>query len=399
MKRIICLMIIVIVVMCGCQNDKNIITENRFIENQDNQYMYSDVWYGTTLQHSSDGYYFLKDNFLYFIDEKDMSVYPLCNKADCLHDRETDDRKKQGCNAYITGDYLPAEQKIQYYNNSIYYIDNTKIETEGLILKRIDIDTQRTESVYTVKTMFIDDWIIHRGYFYYAQSVITTQDSDGKEKVETDSAVYGVDLEDNSSSRCISDFDKMGLDLQKTENLQAYGNYVYFDCSTVEKGTDILDSDNSSFQDKRYVYDIEKNKCYCLADKVKGDSPTFCGYYNDKIICLSGGNCIYTCDLNGENTKKLFDYDKRYYGYNIFTDGRYIYFEEMEKEQGIYYVFDGKGKVLNRVKMPFIIDPQLPYDENFIVRFIEDNSTLQIVSKKDIATKKKLTSKIIYDFS
>ena len=71
----------------------------------------------------------------------------------------------------------------------------------------------------------------------------------------------------------------------------------------------------------------------------------------------------------------------------------------MEKEQGIYYIFDGKGKVLNRVKMPFIIDPQLPYDENFIVRFIEDNSTLQIVSKKDIATKKKLTSKIIYEFS
>ena len=191
----------------------------------------------------------------------------------------------------------------------------------------------------------------------------------------------------------------MGLDLQQTENLQAYGNYVYFDCSTVKKGTDILDSDNSSFQDKRYVYDIEKNKCYCLADKVKGDSPTFCGYYNDKIIYLSGGNCIYTCDLNGENTKKLFDYDKRYYGYNIFTDGRYIYFEEMEKEQGIYYVFDGKGKVLNRVKMPFIIDPQLPYDENYIVRFIEDNSTLQIVSKKDIATSKNLTARAIYNFS
>lgn len=398
MKKLLLLnVLLVLLIISGCSDTEKIISDkNTFVAGQDNQYMYEDVWYGSTLQRGDGGYYFLKDNFIYFID-KDMSVYPLCNKSDCLHNKEIDEDKKHSCNAYIEGDFLPAEQVIQYYNNSIYYMDNSKIEKEGLYLKRIDLSAQQTETVYNIKAMSIDRWIIHRNYLYYALSSVTTTDEKGRERATEDCSIYSLNLEDKSV-KTVADFNSKGLILQQTLNMQAYGNYVYFDCSTVKKGTGILDANNDSFNDSRYVYDIKNDEFYSLTQKVKGDTPTFCGYFKDKLIYLSGDNCIYTCNLNGENTTKLFDYDKKYNGYNIFSDGNYIIFEEIEKAPGVYILFDKKGELINKVKMPFIVDPQLPYDDEYIIRLTEDDK-LQAVSKKDIATKKKLTSKIIYEFS
>lgn len=47
-------------------------------------------------------------------------MYNLCNKPNCLHDKETDTNKVSECNAYSLFSVKTTE--INYMNGAIYYI-------------------------------------------------------------------------------------------------------------------------------------------------------------------------------------------------------------------------------------------------------------------------------------
>ncbi len=402
MKRLIIistlLTLFIFITGCGNNQTEKIIQDNKYISGQDNQYMYSDVWYGTPLQHGDEGYYYVRNKFLYFIDEESFDVYPLCNKSDCLHDKEPDETKKYSCNAYIDCYSDSAGYKIQYYDGSIYTIFENQNDNYSLFLRKFDIKNQTIEDLFKLDTPYIDDWIIHRGYLYYCDSVVTKIGENGEESSDSDCALYRVDIsKSDSETEKISNYEELGLSLQQATNMQAYGNYVYYDTETVKRGTDILSADNDTFENKRYCYDIENNKNFCLSDIVKYNEPRFCGFYNDKIIYIAGKYCVFSCDLDGENTTTLFKYSEKYAG-NILTDGKYIYSVDFSKGGDVYNVFDGKGKLLNRVKMPFVVDPIVPFDSNYII-YCEDGKTeLKAVDKSTIAKDDKLKAKVIYKF-
>jgi hypothetical protein len=404
MKKVLALLIsMVLFVLCisGCADNgtenKNLNLKNEYVEVQDNQYMYFDNWHGTPIQHSENGYYYMKNKFLFFIDEESFETYPLCNKSDCLHDKETDETKKEDCNAFVN--IYEDQPKIQYYDGNIYTMFVDENDNYSLSLRKFDVKTQTKEDVFKLDTKDVDDWIIHRGYMYYIDSVLTNIDENGNETTDNDTALYRVDLlSNNHKAEKISNFDELGVSLQQASNMQAYGNYIYYDTQTVKRGTDILDADNDTFDDKRYCYDIENNKNFCITDNLKGDDPYYCGFYNDKIIYISGKFRVFTCDLDGKNTTTLFKYDKKFYGYNIFTDGKYIYFVNYSTGADNYTVFDENGKQLNEVKMPFAVDPIVPFDSNYIIYCEDGNTELQVVDKSKIATASKLTAKTIYTF-
>jgi hypothetical protein len=410
MKKLISLILLIVLVLpiCGCGgSNSNLIFENKYVENQDNQYMYQSGVGITTVQQGDNIYYYLHNHFLYLVDEENYSVNPICNKTDCLHEKETIPDKVSTCNAYIDN-YGP--DKIQYYDGNIYYISSETIDDETVThLKKFNISTQSKDIVFTFKTD-IGEWIIHRGYFYYEDTLAYKGDD------ECTGSVDRVALDKSEKdSEILFDFDKSGLSLFQTSNMQAYGNFVYYDAITAQKGISIddLDSDDDMLG-KRYCYNIESGEQICLNDVIGKNTIPYYGFYNNKIIFGSyeTKDCnIYTCDLDGKNIEKLFTYDKKLRTYTKFSDGKYFYFENTdlaltdENYKSTYLVYNFKGEKINTVKMPFDMSNHIPFDNNYIIRSSDpfgetvDNDKLYLIDKSKIGSSPELKAKSIYKFN
>ena len=58
-----------------------------YIEGQDQQYMYTDLFYGAQeMTETEEGYYFLYQNYLFFADRETLEVSPLCANPGSLHE-------------------------------------------------------------------------------------------------------------------------------------------------------------------------------------------------------------------------------------------------------------------------------------------------------------------------
>ena len=115
------------------------------------------------------GYYYGRNNFLYFYDIETATEVPLCNRADCSHIDET-------CNACFISDAVNLNN-IVYYDGYIYLV-STKSSTGDIFLSRISEDGSTCELEYmtlyqvaaesegTFEVRY-PNFIIHRDYVYY----------------------------------------------------------------------------------------------------------------------------------------------------------------------------------------------------------------------------------------
>ena len=93
MRRIKTYLIIVnLIFLTGCANKA---MPDTYVENYDYQYrQWSDSIAFPKVQQGSDNIvYIYKNGFIYYMEEGNDVLVPLCNKVDCLHDRETDQQK------------------------------------------------------------------------------------------------------------------------------------------------------------------------------------------------------------------------------------------------------------------------------------------------------------------
>ena len=107
---------------------------DKYIENQDYQYMYADGFGHSSFQKSDNGYYTAVNNFIFYIDGDTMDVTPLCYKSDCLHDKETDGKKLKKCKAYVPDYAGYSRNSIQLYKkNYIFFSSTVQIQQRKLI--------------------------------------------------------------------------------------------------------------------------------------------------------------------------------------------------------------------------------------------------------------------------
>ena len=142
------------------------------------KYMYSEGNYIQRLTASTEGYYFVNGFYLYYCDYETMEPVVLCNKPNCLHDKELDETKKTNCNAFlITEDDL----LLTTYNNYLYCyvgLDFLKAEWEPELI-RISLDGSERKTVSVLEPN-ITSMALHNEKLYYATTVI----SDDKEEAE-----------------------------------------------------------------------------------------------------------------------------------------------------------------------------------------------------------------------
>lgn len=156
------LFLISFVFLCGCNQKMSIDSSDTYVPNQDSQENF--IRYGSQLYFADThtGIYFLNsDNgFLYVIDKETHSCQPLCNRSDCMHDKETSFEKKKECTAFLNTYF----RSLVYYNDCIYFQSvEDKTDKDGVTYElneicKISTDGTNREVLYSTRDYTIWDF-------------------------------------------------------------------------------------------------------------------------------------------------------------------------------------------------------------------------------------------------
>ncbi|MCI2113216.1 MAG: DUF5050 domain-containing protein [Ruminococcus sp.] len=232
MKRFLSAIIVVVFITgslsaCG-ENNLKIDNTDAYVFNQDSQENF--IRYGSQLYFAEGekGIYFLNtDNgFLYVIDKETHKCQPLCNRSDCMHDRETSFEKKQECTAFLNTSF----KSLVYYNNSIYFqavedkTDKDGVSYELNEICKISADGTNREVVYSTRDCTIWSFKIHRGYIYFEGS---KKDTEGAAE-GSNMALYKVSADGNGDTTELLPYYK--YDIQRGMSVcdtRFYGNHLF----------------------------------------------------------------------------------------------------------------------------------------------------------------------------
>ncbi|MBQ7360511.1 MAG: hypothetical protein IJW63_10490 [Lachnospiraceae bacterium] len=376
-KRIEILVLIISLLgtVTGCGKEA---LPNTYIPGSDYQYtMFSPTLSLEKIQHVEGGVYLVNGQYIYYLDESTDTITPLCNKVDCLHERETDEVKKKECNAYIVN--KPINNHIQYYNGYIYYLDRGFPSVEASSIYRISEDGSKKEMVYqwSNNELFIDKWALHRGVVYYTSYVLKMAENTatGEQEMKQLYTISGLPV-DGLTKKPITilnqEDDLVGYDVIGFGFPRAYGNYVYFYVWAYEETTDEITSENVYDYEyyKEYVYDVLNDECRIveIENQKKTEVIQLGTFWKDKAIyylydfekeLLEPSN-IYMADLDGTNVELFLEDIPQ--GYNVMTDGHYLYLSNDYKvsigtidEEKTYWIYNQDLELIDTYHLPYEI--------------------------------------------
>lgn len=373
-KLLIILLLAIMASSIGCTN--NNLENNINDENQDYPYSFSGLSTGAfTVQKGNNGYYFAINNFLYFADESNMTAIPLCNKNDCLHDKETDESKLTECNAYLFDNLINTD--FYFINNKLYMLkDESYFEGDKLIvvnsIYEAKPDGTKLKKILSMNKQIIR-WIIHRGIIYY------TTDFDAK--------VEGFNLSDKST-KVYFDLDAIELYMPQLSNFFAYENKMYYCVSgykNEKEFNDMLNGENISPFEYIYIYSNTGEFNYLLTSDISRDGIVYQGFKDNYLIYTDADydkkiKYLYSLDQNGKKTKLNFNFENIYDLYYADDDFTYIKtgktIDDMEKN--IFNIYDEDGSLITTVDFPD------GFSNEF---FIGDNKNLFYLEDKEMGIK------------
>lgn len=340
-KRIlICLMVLIAVVLClvltlVLRREK--IDCNSYIEGKDHQYMfYNEAGMCTVQARGNKGTFLSIKNYIYFIEDGTKEAVPLCNKVDCLHDKETEENKKKQCNAYMEAFLMEVDPiNIAYNDGYVYYIDQLSDELYGKqVLYRLSEDGSQKEKIYEWENPEVQCWCLHRDVLYYVNVAYALPDGENADSAN----VYSLKkLELNCFLKKPKDIysgDEQ-LNIYSVGYLKAYGNYVYFRVyGNTAEDESLLTEENAHMYvyNEMIVYDIINENYYelDLMDNERNEEASLVTFYNDRLIISSYSKDdnsdlanIYIADLDGKNQEILWKDIQA--STRIHSDGKYLY--------------------------------------------------------------------------
>ena len=345
-KLILVYISIFLLTLSGCGGKQY--TENTYIDGQDFQYMYFRQGSNPIMAESENGYYFFSGCYLYYADKTTMKPIILCNKPNCLHDNEQNDKKVINCNAFF---YNHAWPFISYYDGDIYVISGIVGKNEEYELIRISADGTKRKSIlkFDARPMSV---AIHRGKVYYAQ---TAYDKNQK-------SVYSInEFELSGFNRKPKMIYEGKLEGGQIQDLMCYGNNIYF--------TEFAHS-QKAFTTITMRYDLLTKEASKLFPNINvNEVSSYPAVFSEKLYYsvsqynpdgTSQESNSFMCDLDGKNSKRIFDLDKD----SVFlSDIKYLYSNDLRwsadakpKDQQMLRILDKDGKVQNSLKTGDIND-------------------------------------------
>ena len=364
-----------------------------YVEGVDSQYLYQYgmVQANSGIQRGNGVVYVAVGDFLYYMDEKTHTILPLCNRVDCMHDKEETEEKRKECMAY-----MEDGMGLSYNDGWLYYTywgtdyENTaSIGAEKSVLYRIRDDGSKKEMITEWKEGGLPEWLIHRGCIYYIKQTYEIMDKDAdtmdsqtadeedlldyqsmteeeeladyqfmEEKVRTIHQVMYVDLNDPLKTEHLIYQSEEGKTMFGASFLRAYGNHVYFNVTYVTE-------DDYQSENRLYTYDIQTEELTLL-----GNSMHVIGFQKDQLLYLGGngeeGTSLYRSGLRGENPEILCPDIPE--GVQVMSDDKYIYKSNLLfamlgfiDEEPYQVKCDSEGKELMQFSYPIytMMDPML----------------------------------------
>lgn len=355
----------------ACSKEKHY--GNEYTENEDSQYMFKNLMLENSIAESDKGYYFIEGNYIYYADKPTMKPVPLCNKAECLHDKETDPKKTYKCDAFV--DVNIMNRFITVYENRLYvYMDsdyhNNKLKPQ-LVSMSLDGSDKKTVITFNGQVSHIT---LHRGSIYY--SYVPNENNEYQ--------VLRYNLKQNENELVYESKAQGG----QISTIDAYGNKIYFIESIFT---------NSNTNEKLFEYDCLKNtKREVPKDKESIAIGTPCVFnnrvyykqwYGDKEA--NKNKQIFSMNFDGKDIK-IDNHEERG---TIYSDDKYFYQDNFSD------VLDKNAKrkltIYSKInsKIAEVEFSKIPNNSNIIVgdknyMFIEfkkdDKQYIKVISKEDL---------------
>ena len=324
-KYILLLLAVLAFVMTGCEKKEE---RDTYIDGSDFQYQYLDE-YELNKSKGKDCLYYKVGDFIYQFDEKSCMLSPLCNKVNCLHDKEKDQSRMMQCNAYVSSDF--DNYGLQYMNGYVYtIIDESDGKHNNAFLYKMKEDGSSKERVYKWTDRLIESWCMHRGNAYVLEHFY---DETRKEWYQ----INKISVEQGKKTKTIFEPDQ-NISVIGFHGLKAYGNHLYFNLYAMSgKNLDnISDEDFDKYEyNKTFQYHLlDETLTEITAPKQKEtEHTTDVIFWKDKIIYtpIDSKNAheydkttnLYIADLDGKNPSILLKDVPQYQRYS--SDGEYLY--------------------------------------------------------------------------
>lgn len=291
----------IFLLLTGCESQPQYSNENTYVAGQDFQYQFYKA-IGTNMGPSSiaeseDGYYFITDSgFLYYASKDTMEAVVLCNRPDCLHNQETDEEKRQECNAYFSGSgtlfftdgslYIP-------YDKSGY--NPSDASTASGQLAKVSADGTSRETIFD---LYSEKCLrFHRGNLYYLDSPNEEEGGEGN------MALFRRALKKDSKPEQLARFQTA-----EAPEITLYGNNAY-----VWLNTSILRVDLTNGKENTIVESSGDGWCMLI------------GFHQDKLVYKladNGESHYYLSQLDGSDAAVLSEMDRRNF---LQADDQYFY--------------------------------------------------------------------------
>ena len=362
-KLILLLMMLIIVgSLVGCGEEH---LDDTYVGGKDYQYMLNKgEIYSQKQAKGQNGYFFLVDHYIFYLDSKTNVLIPFCTRVDCLHNMETNKERYEECNAYVQG-YNEAEIGISYYDGYLYIYSEAY---DGAVLDRVKEDGTERETIYTWEIPMVSDWLIHRGCFFYAEHYFDKEDGVTKEK----NYVKLINLEENKKKETVIFSPPEDDIVLQIGNLAAYGNYVYFEyiAGTTQNEELLLGDkwlDYSKMQ--MLIYSIENDTIEELRvpDQTKGEHIQQVSFWNDRLVVqvydfadeegMLAKENVYSMSLDGSEAQVLLE--NQSVGMKYIADENYLYASNSAlvlrgyEEKQYYTVYNKNMEVIDVLGMPF----------------------------------------------
>lgn len=352
-RKVLALMLLLVnllaaIMLCGCskQRETTVSSGNYDInqlnfsgESDDNQSYWNIISHN--FAKGANGYYYLantKDtNYLYYIDDSDMTCVPLCGKAQCDH-------HNNNCDANFIG----YNNSVWCYQNYLYLIKN---ENGKEILVRVNPDGTNRTNLFEIGNKsdlqegygltFCEDSV-----FIYNRTgnILLNDESDVilRKRTLDGKQDYNIYV-DNTKDTVI-------------DSIKSYEDKVFFIVETTSK-----DEDSGLFVTKSkgvYCYDNNTNTVGNVLDD------NICDYAidtsNNIIYYYVIGEGLYQYEIKKKSIHKIFDAELESQQCQVSYDGNYLYlnnekwmvYARINSKDDYIWVLDNEGKILNQIKTP-----------------------------------------------
>lgn len=382
---------VMIFLLCGCGKENTIDYSDTYIFGQDSQETFMNYQNQCYFAADEKNYYYFDDKkyFLYTVDKITHHCQPMCNKSNCLHDKETDFDRMKECSAYLG----VLSKNMLLYDNKIYYATETEYEDKdgnkytAKEIYSINPDTLKRKLVFSDTGIAIWWFKIHRGYIYYAASPFYTKDdlNDVITKpgaVGADQSLYKLALgEDADKAIELIPYHEYGIQVNMNIiNSRFYGNHLFLQIDR------LLDEETQTRKQYLINYDLQTNDYKILNENDEFNITGLTSIMDSKLY-FPDKSKIYECDFNGENIREIADFKNTQFGnyssYHIVNnDGKNLvvaFGNDTTAESTLAFLTKSEDKF----EMSFHKFENLAIDSNFLFTFCGCDEKAFIVRSED----------------